>query len=100
VAGAWDLSFTQAVQMHGLLNYGRAMACSLPVDFELAWLWVQASWFLLASMLWAASTGFFQCCVPVVCQGAKESACGCAGMYSAPVAMALYATAFDQVQNA
>ncbi|KXZ51580.1 hypothetical protein GPECTOR_12g543 [Gonium pectorale] len=27
---------------------------------------------------------------------AKESACGCAGMFSAPVAMGIYATAFEQ----
>ena len=26
---------------------------------------------------------------------AKESACGCAGMFSAPVALALYAAAFE-----
>lgn len=29
-------------------------------------------------------------------KGAKESACGCAGMFSAPVALALYAHAFEQ----
>jgi len=29
-------------------------------------------------------------------KGAKESACGCAGMYSAPVALELYARAFEQ----
>ena len=29
-------------------------------------------------------------------QGAKESSCGCAGVYSAPVAIALYARAFEQ----
>ena len=29
-------------------------------------------------------------------KGAKESACGCAGVFSAPVALALYAHAFDQ----
>jgi len=28
-------------------------------------------------------------------RGAKESSCGCAGMYSAPVALPLYATAFE-----
>ena len=27
---------------------------------------------------------------------AKESACGCAGLFSAPVALALYAHAFEQ----
>ena len=30
-------------------------------------------------------------------RGAKESACGCAGIFSAPVAMPLYATAFESV---
>jgi len=30
-------------------------------------------------------------------QGAKESDCGCAGVYSAPVALELYAEVFDQV---
>ena len=30
-------------------------------------------------------------------RSAKESACGCAGIFSAPVALALYANAFDQV---
>ncbi len=30
-------------------------------------------------------------------KGAKESACGCAGMFSAPAALPLYATAFEQV---
>lgn len=30
-------------------------------------------------------------------QGAKESACGCAGAYSAPAAIELYAAAFDSV---
>lgn len=29
-------------------------------------------------------------------KGAKESACGCAGMFTAPLAMPLYATAFEQ----
>lgn len=29
-------------------------------------------------------------------KGAKQSACGCAGIYSAPVALELYATAFEQ----
>jgi dihydroorotase len=29
-------------------------------------------------------------------RGAKESACGCAGVYSAPVALPLYARAFEQ----
>jgi len=29
---------------------------------------------------------------------AKETACGCAGIYTAPVALALYAEAFEQVQ--
>lgn len=29
-------------------------------------------------------------------RGAKESACGCAGIYSAPIALGLYATAFEQ----
>ena len=29
-------------------------------------------------------------------QGAKESACGCAGLFSAPVALPLYAHAFEQ----
>lgn len=28
----------------------------------------------------------------------KEAPCGCAGVYSAPIAMALYATAFEQVR--
>jgi dihydroorotase len=27
----------------------------------------------------------------------KEAACGCAGIFSAPIAMALYATAFEEV---
>ena len=27
----------------------------------------------------------------------KEAACGCAGIFSAPIALALYATAFEQV---
>lgn len=27
----------------------------------------------------------------------KEAACGCAGIFSAPTALALYATAFEQV---
>ncbi|GFH32683.1 amidohydro-rel domain-containing protein, partial [Haematococcus lacustris] len=27
---------------------------------------------------------------------AKESACGCAGMFTAPIALALYAQAFEQ----
>jgi dihydroorotase len=31
-------------------------------------------------------------------RNAKESACGCAGCYSSPVAMELYAQAFDQLQ--
>jgi len=31
-------------------------------------------------------------------QGAKESACGCAGIYSAPAALELYAETFEQVQ--
>ncbi|RKZ40061.1 MAG: dihydroorotase [Gammaproteobacteria bacterium] len=30
--------------------------------------------------------------------GAKESACGCAGIYTAPAALELYAEAFEQVQ--
>ena len=30
-------------------------------------------------------------------QGAKESACGCAGCYTAPIAMELYAEAFDMM---
>nr|WP_241254279.1 dihydroorotase [Halomonas sp. KRD171] len=30
-------------------------------------------------------------------QGAKESSCGCAGAYTAPVAIELYATAFDEM---
>ncbi|KAG1672368.1 hypothetical protein FOA52_010986 [Chlamydomonas sp. UWO 241] len=29
-------------------------------------------------------------------KGAKESACGCAGMYSAPISLPLYATVFDR----
>lgn len=29
-------------------------------------------------------------------RGAKESSCGCAGMFTAPLALALYATAFEQ----
>ncbi|GFR45153.1 hypothetical protein Agub_g6536 [Astrephomene gubernaculifera] len=29
-------------------------------------------------------------------KGAKESSCGCAGMFSAPVALGIYATAFEQ----
>ena len=29
---------------------------------------------------------------------AKESSCGCAGMFSAPVALAIYATAFERAQ--
>lgn len=29
-------------------------------------------------------------------RGAKESACGCAGLFSAPVALALYAHAFEK----
>jgi len=29
---------------------------------------------------------------------AKEAPCGCAGVFSAPIALALYATAFEQVQ--
>ncbi len=29
-------------------------------------------------------------------KGAKEAACGCAGMFSAPIALGLYATAFEK----
>jgi dihydroorotase len=28
----------------------------------------------------------------------KEAPCGCAGVYSAPIALPLYATAFEQVR--
>lgn len=39
-----------------------------------------------------------QTCCSALClhQGAKEASCGCAGVFSAPISLALYATVFEK----